>query len=406
MIRRSQHSLKFITQKKKEHLDSFFEEYQIVVNKYIQKFWNEEKLVSKPGAEQWRTVESWLCGKAMKAAYTQAIQIIKTARDKNKKKIYRAYQRAFAKAKSKGKNWNIVTQKWKEFSEGKTFRQRINTPVFSGNSINLGDNNVTIYEFPKKLKSFDLAIKIGSVWGNRLSLVLPTKKTSYFNQKIQSGFTVRKGIQLRRIDGQYFVNLFLFKENLKPKETGKQIGIDVGIKKLMSTSEGEFIGVEIESKIQKLKRRKRGSKNFKQTCEEIKHYVGEQVNRLDFKNTSLIVVEDLKLQKMNQKGNNSKELRKTLSNWNIKLLFERINHRCEENRVLFASVSPNYTSQRCSNCGEIHKESRNGERYKCIRCGFELDSDHNASINILNRFLNKEFTVPCDTKKSNSVSLS
>ena len=42
----------------------------------------------------------------------------------------------------------------------------------------------------------------------------------------------------------------------------------------------------------------------------------------------------------------------------------RIMDKCEENRVYLTFVSPSYTSQMCSSCGEIHKESRNGEIYK------------------------------------------
>lgn len=48
-------------------------------------------------------------------------------------------------------------------------------------------------------------------------------------------------------------------------------------------------------------------------------------------------------------------------------------------------VNPAYTSQTCSSCGEIHKESRLGEDFKCIVCGMVMDADQNAAINILHR---------------------
>ncbi len=50
--------------------------------------------------------------------------------------------------------------------------------------------------------------------------------------------------------------------------------------------------------------------------------------------------------------------------------------------------------QKCSSCKSICKESRNGERYECKHCGASLDADYNASINIRNRFLSGEHTVP------------
>ena len=58
---------------------------------------------------------------------------------------------------------------------------------------------------------------------------------------------------------------------------------------------------------------------------------------------------------------------------------------CEESGVELIRVDPAYTSQTCSRCGFIHKESRNGEKYLCVDCGLEIDADYNDSINILHR---------------------
>ena len=54
----------------------------------------------------------------------------------------------------------------------------------------------------------------------------------------------------------------------------------------------------------------------------------------------------------------------------------------EVNGISLVRVSP---SQTCSRCGSVHKESRNGEQYECISCGYKNDSDINAAINIHNR---------------------
>jgi putative transposase len=51
------------------------------------------------------------------------------------------------------------------------------------------------------------------------------------------------------------------------------------------------------------------------------------------------------------------------------------------------AVNPAYTSQECSNCGEIVKKSLSTRTHVC-KCGCELDRDHNAAINILNRGIN------------------
>lgn len=61
-----------------------------------------------------------------------------------------------------------------------------------------------------------------------------------------------------------------------------------------------------------------------------------------------------------------------------------------------------YTSQECEKCGNIHKENRCGEVFRCRSCGYETDADFNASRNILSRFLLQEHTGP--VQKSSSLS--
>jgi putative transposase len=48
------------------------------------------------------------------------------------------------------------------------------------------------------------------------------------------------------------------------------------------------------------------------------------------------------------------------------------------------AVNPAYTSQECSNCGEVVKKSLSTRTHIC-QCGCEMDRDRNAAIIILNR---------------------
>ena len=46
-------------------------------------------------------------------------------------------------------------------------------------------------------------------------------------------------------------------------------------------------------------------------------------------------------------------------------------------------VCKSYTSQTCSRCGHVDKENRQTqETFVCTKCGFKLNADHNAAINI------------------------
>lgn len=74
-----------------------------------------------------------------------------------------------------------------------------------------------------------------------------------------------------------------------------------------------------------------------------------------------------------------------IQRWSYSKTINKLNNMCEEQGINLVKVSPAYTSQTCSSCREIHKESRVGEIYKCISCGIILDADYNAALNILHR---------------------
>jgi len=49
------------------------------------------------------------------------------------------------------------------------------------------------------------------------------------------------------------------------------------------------------------------------------------------------------------------------------------------------AVAPQYTSQRCSECGTKVKKSLSVRTHICPSCGLVLDRDHNAALNILSK---------------------
>ncbi|MHB8423290.1 MAG: zinc ribbon domain-containing protein, partial [Leptospirales bacterium] len=52
--------------------------------------------------------------------------------------------------------------------------------------------------------------------------------------------------------------------------------------------------------------------------------------------------------------------------------------------VLF--VDPRNTSRQCSCCGYIDRKNRKSQsEFQCVQCGFSLNADWNAAINIASR---------------------
>ncbi|HDF2340102.1 hypothetical protein BM533_17175 [Clostridioides difficile] len=72
-----------------------------------------------------------------------------------------------------------------------------------------------------------------------------------------------------------------------------------------------------------------------------------------------------------------------LRNWSYFELQKMIEYKAEREGITVRYANPAYTSQKCSRCGEIDKENRQTQaNFKCTKCGFELNADHNAAINI------------------------
>jgi putative transposase len=55
--------------------------------------------------------------------------------------------------------------------------------------------------------------------------------------------------------------------------------------------------------------------------------------------------------------------------------------------VVTVAVPPHYTSQNCSNCGEVVKKSLSTRTHTCYHSGHTQDRDWNAAGNILEKAL-------------------
>ena len=111
------------------------------------------------------------------------------------------------------------------------------------------------------------------------------------------------------------------------------------------------------------------------------------------KDYDIIAVEDLK--SSNMLKNHS--LAKSISNASWYEFVRELEYKCNWYGKQLIKVSPQNTSRRCSNCGMLNKKfsklSQNEwmavRHWKCPNCGTHLDRDVNASVNILNKGLEK-----------------
>lgn len=84
---------------------------------------------------------------------------------------------------------------------------------------------------------------------------------------------------------------------------------------------------------------------------------------------------------------------KRLKHWTYFDLQTKIENKAKAYGIVVKKVNPQYTSQRCSNCGCIAEENRPKHPtqavFKCIKCGFSRHADYNASQNLATKNIDK-----------------
>ena len=67
--------------------------------------------------------------------------------------------------------------------------------------------------------------------------------------------------------------------------------------------------------------------------------------------------------------------------WTNSFIVDKLKSVSEMHGVHVKEQDSTYRSQRCSDCGMVHKSNRKGKSYECINCGNIIDADLNASLN-------------------------
>jgi len=223
------------------------------------------------------------------------------------------------------------------------------------------------------------------------------RKLKVFDKKIINA-TVSK------VAGKYYVSV-VCEEEIKDDlvKVQKVVGIDIGVKNIVTTSSGEKIDKmpsirkyekRLEKLNQKLARQKIGSNNFLKTkimiqrvYEKIrntrKYYIHNITSKLASEYDA-VVCETLKVKEMIE--NNTKTLKKNIINSSFYEIVRQITYKMKWKGKKCININTYYpSSQICSRCGSKNKEVKDlsVRVLECSNCGCNIDRDINASINIL-----------------------
>lgn len=278
---------------------------------------------------------------------------------------------------------------WKSWRRG--YKKNSKLPKFKGSLI----LDQRFLKVNKSENSFDYWVKISTLEKNK-RVSIPLSSYGYAKDYFQN-WNLVNGCRLKKLGENWILYLTFEKETPPKKAEGEVIGIDIGIKKLMTTSDKKFYGKEIEQKMDKIQRKQQKSKAFFRALKERNEYINHIARQLPYTNLKTIVVENIKDIFRNSKKERklSKVGRSKFQRWCYAHLFERLKQLTEATGVHLLSVNPVYTSQKCSECGAVHKSNRSGENFRCRNCGYTIDADYNASLNILKTYLTQELTLPC-----------
>ncbi len=208
--------------------------------------------------------------------------------------------------------------------------------------------------------------------------------------------------------GRWFISV------LEPEEVeglpngGSSVGVDLGVARLATLSDGEVIEnprvfKQEERKLKRrqksLSRKQKGSANRRKARQALArtHFrianlrkdVLHKVTTGLTKSHGRIVIEDLHVKNMTQRrSGKGKAAKSGLNRAILDAGFGEFRRMLEYKGQLYGcevvAVSPQYTSQRCSACGFVDAKNRpTQERFKCLSCGHEENADINAAKNIL-----------------------
>jgi putative transposase len=179
--------------------------------------------------------------------------------------------------------------------------------------------------------------------------------------------------------------------------TGRETGIDVGLKVFLITADGEVVenprlhrrGEKQLAKAQRVvSRRKKGSHGRRKAVGHLQRaHQHVQRQRLDFhhktalmllRNYDTIYLEDLQVANLVRNHHLAKSIAD--AGWAQFRTILEAKAACAGRRVV--AVPAQYTSQDCSGCGTRVPKSLSVRTHICTKCGLVLDRDENAARNI------------------------
>lgn len=223
-----------------------------------------------------------------------------------------------------------------------------------------------------------------------------------------------KNITVRQSCGKWFVSIQTEREVEQPLPQGGAVGIDMGIARFATQSDGTFYAplnsfkrheTTLRKAQQAMSRKTKFSSNWKKAKARVQKIHSRIGNvRRDYlhkttttisQNHAMVCIEDLQVRNMSKSAAGSTEkpgknvraksgLNKSILDQGWFEFRRQLDYKLAWKGGWLVAVPPQNTSRTCPCCGHVSADNRQTQaKFECVECGFEENADLVGAINVL-----------------------
>ena len=223
-----------------------------------------------------------------------------------------------------------------------------------------------------------------------------------------------KNITVSQSCGKWFVSIQTEREVEQPIPNGGAVGIDMGIARFVTLSDGSFYAplnsfkrheTALRKAQQTMSRKVKFSSNWKKAKARVQRIHSRIGNaRRDYlhktstaisQNHAMVCIEDLQVRNMSKSAAGTTEspgrkvraksgLNKAILDQGWAEFRRQLDYKLAWNGGHLIAVPPQNTSRTCPCCGHVSAANRQTQaKFECVECGFEENADVVGAINIL-----------------------
>ena len=240
--------------------------------------------------------------------------------------------------------------------------------------------------------------------GNTLKLSKIGEIEVILHRPIPDGFTLKQATILHKADGWYAS--FSIEDDTVPAplpvdDIKSSTGIDVGVEKFLTTSDGESISIpqfyrsgqaKLARQQRRLSRKQKGSKNYALQATKVAKlhlHVARQRQEFHYQVAHWLCTKyDLiGFENLNIRGLARTRMAKSILDVAWGAFLNVLKAVAVKRGKQTVGIDPRRTSIECSNCGVRVEKALSDRVHECPKCKLVIDRDWNAAINILSRAL-------------------